>query len=109
MNNFKISEGKTIAIIGYLTWIGTLIAFIMNNQKRNAFASFHIRQSIGLSVFSLANSVLLDPYAGEWTSRIVSFGLFILWMIGFIGAAQGEKKLVPLFGEIFQDWFKRIA
>jgi hypothetical protein len=28
-----VQEGKTIAIISYITWIGLLIAFIMNNEK----------------------------------------------------------------------------
>ena len=51
MNNQTVQEGKTVAIISYITWIGTLIAFIMNNDKRNSFAAFRIRQMIGLSIF----------------------------------------------------------
>jgi len=27
---------------------------------------------------------------------------------GLIGAAQGEEKRMPLFGDLFQDWFKGI-
>lgn len=109
MNNFNINEGKTIAIISYMTWIGTLIAFIMNNDKRNQFAAFHIRQMIGLSIFSLGNTFLLSSYVSDWTTSLVSIGLFILWIIGLIGATRGEKKSVPLVGDIFQDWFKGIA
>ena len=51
MDSYTVKEGKTIAIISYITWIGLLIAFFMHNEKRNAFAAFHIRQSIGISYF----------------------------------------------------------
>lgn len=109
MNNFNINNGKTIAIISYITWVGTLIAFIMNNDKRNQFAAFHIRQMIGLSIFSLGNTFLLASYVSDLITSLISMGLFILWIIGLIGAAKGEKKSVPLIGDLFQDWFKRIA
>lgn len=109
MENYTVNEGKTIAIISYLTWIGTLIAFIMNNQKRNSFAAFHIRQMIGLSLFSLANTFIVNQFVGGWTVGIIALGLFIFWIIGFVGAIQGEEKRIPLFGDLFQDWFKGIA
>jgi len=36
-----ISEGKTIAIIAYITIIGLIIAFVMNNDKKDPLvASF---------------------------------------------------------------------
>lgn len=104
-----MNNGKTMAIISYITWIGTLVAFIMNNNKRDPFASFHIRQMIGLTIFSLANTFILSEVVSDWTTRIVSMGLFALWLVGLIGAAQGEKKSIPLVGDLFQDWFKGIA
>ena len=109
MDAYTIKEGKTIAIISYITWIGTLIAYFMNNEKRNAFAAFHIRQSIGISLFSMVNSVFLIRYIGVWTAGLIGFGLLVLLIIGLIGAIQGEEKKIPLFGDIFQDWFKGIA
>jgi len=109
MENQIVNEGKTTAIISYITWIGTIIAFIMNNDKRNSFAAFHIRQMIGLSIFSLVNTFIIARYGGVWASGIVGLGLFVLWIIGFVGAIQGEEKKVPLVGDLFQDWFKGIA
>jgi uncharacterized membrane protein len=104
-----INQGKTMAIISYITWIGTLIAFIMNNDKKNAFAAFHIRQMIGLSLFSLANTFIIARYSGYWVYGTINFLLFILWIIGFIGALQGEDKKIPFLGDLFQDWFKGVA
>lgn len=109
MNNQTVNEGKTTAIISYITWIGTLIAFIMNNDKRNSFAAFHIRQMIGITIFSLANTFIIARYGGIWASGVIGIVLFVLWIIGFIGAIQGEEKKIPLVGDLFQDWFKEIA
>lgn len=107
MENQTVKEGKTMAIISYITWIGTLMAFIMNNEKHNSFAAFHIRQMIGLSLFSLGISIIAriaGPVAG-----ILGIGLFVLWIIGLMGAIKGEEKRVPFVGDLFQDWFKGIG
>jgi len=48
LSSNTIEEGKTIAIIAYITIFGLLIAFLMNNDKKNSFASYHLRQSLGL-------------------------------------------------------------
>jgi uncharacterized membrane protein len=109
MENTTVTEGKTMAIISYITWIGTLIAFIMNNDKKNSFAAFHIRQMIGLSIFSIANSFIIGRYVNYYVAGAINLVLFVLWIIGFIGAIQGEEKKIPLFGDMFQDWFKGIG
>ena len=109
MDNYTVKEGKTIAIISYITWIGTVIAFLMNNDKRNYFASFHIRQSIGLGVISLLNTIVIIKYSDLGILGLVNLGIFILRIIGLIGAIQGEEKRIPLLGDTFQDWFKNIA
>ncbi|WP_457615636.1 DUF4870 domain-containing protein [Lutibacter sp.] len=108
MENRTITEGKTMAIISYITWIGTLIAFIMNNDKRNSFASFHIRQAIGLSLFFISNSFLV-VIINQWISVLFNLLLLALWIIGLVAATKGEEKKIPLFGDLFQDWFKNIA
>lgn len=107
MENYTVQEGKTMAIISYITWIGTLIAFIMNNEKHNSFAAFHIRQMIGLSLFSIGISII-GKYVW-FVAGILAIGLFVLWIIGLIGAINGEEKKVPFVGDLFQDWFKAIG
>jgi len=109
MDNKTIIEGKTMAIISYITWIGTIIALIMNNKTKNSFAAFHIRQMIGLGLFSIANTFIIGSNTGYWVYGSINFILFIFWIIGFVGALQGEEKKVPFVGDLFQDWFKGIA
>lgn len=104
-----VSEGKTIAIVSYITLIGLIIAFIMNNDKKNSFASYHIRQSLGLGIFAIALMILsLIPYIG-WIIYIVGvLLLLVLWILGLINAANGEEKPLPIVGTQFQEWFKNI-
>lgn len=108
MNNQTVQEGKTMAIISYLWWIGIIIAFVSNNSKKNAFTSFHIRQMLGLLLLSLATT-LVYKYVGSSIGYLLSLGTFVLWVIGVIGAFNGEEKEVPLLGDKFQEWFKTIS
>ena len=108
MNNQTVQDGKMIAIISYITVIGTLIAFIMNQNKQNPFASFHIRQAIGIFLVGLVVN-FIQRYTDFGTIDIIlAIGVFILWIIGLISAIQGEEKTVPLLGEQFQEWFRNI-
>jgi len=108
MENQTVKEGKSMAIISYLWWIGLIIAFISNNSKKNAFTSFHIRQMIGLLLLNVAVS-LVYKYVGSSIGMLLGLGTFVLWVIGLIGAFQGEEKRVPLLGDLFQDWFKSLG
>lgn len=104
-----IKEGKTTAIVAYLTFVGTLIAWSMNQEKGNKFASFHIRQAIGLDLFWL---LIALPASGldRWWVVFPFYILFtVLWVFGFIGAIQGKVAIIPFLGNYFQKWFKKIA
>ena len=109
MQNQQFMSGKTIAVISYITWIGTLIAFLLNNSQRNLFASFHIRQAIGISAFSLINSFVLLNYIDLWIVGSIGMVLFVFRIIGIIGALKNEERKVPFVADLFQDWFRGIA
>ncbi len=49
MTQKDIEEGKTLAIISYLTIFGTIIALFMNNEKQSNFTAF-ILASRGQSI-----------------------------------------------------------
>lgn len=102
------NDGKTIGIIAYLTIIGFVIAIIMNNTQRNEYASFHIRQMLGLILLSITLSVLSLMIDLGIVGTVLSFFVLILWVLGFVGAVQGEMKLVPVLGEQFQEWFSGV-
>lgn len=109
MENLSNKEGKTIAIISYITIIGTIIAFVMNQNDRNNFASFHIRQAIGIYLLFFVINLLTRYGMLGWIDNLLYIGFFVLLIIGLMGAVQGEEKKVPFLGDKFQEWFKNIG
>lgn len=95
-------EGKNIALIAHLTIIGWIIALVMNNTTKSEFGSFYIRQVLGLGLCGIVLSFI--PVIG-W---FVGLAVLVLWIMSLIAAAGGEKKLTPVLGEYFQDWFKSL-
>src|SRR5690554_104466 len=101
--------GKNIAIISYLTVIGLVIAFVMNNEKKEPFARFHIRQSLGIVLASLALGIVnIIPILGWIVSIIGFFILLYMWIVGLLNAINSKEKVVPIIGDKFEDWFKNI-
>ncbi|GEC79503.1 membrane protein [Flavobacterium aquatile] len=103
------NQNKDAVLVAYLTILGTVIAIFMNNEeKKTEFASFHIRQALGifLSFFLLGYFV---GYADSWTvSSAFYLFYFILWIYGFSGALSGQKRLIPVVGAFFQTTFKSL-
>lgn len=103
------SEEKNIAIISYITLIGLIIAFVMNNGKKAAFPTYHIKQSIGLAVTGLAIGIVgMVPILGWLVSFLGSVGLLYLWIMGLMNANNGKEKPVPWLGANYAEWFKSI-
>lgn len=104
-----VEEGKTIAIIAYLTIIGLIVAFVMNNEKKNTFASFHIRQCLGIGLTGLALGIVnVIPILGWIISILGSILVLIMWIMGLVSALNGQEKPVPVLGEKYQEWLKGI-
>jgi len=95
------TDPKVIGIVSYLTIIGWIVAIVLNNPKKD-LASFHIRQSLGIILMGVVASIIPVLNIVLWIIPLIA------WIIGFIGALQGEKKLVPYVGEYFQDWFNSL-
>ena len=93
-------DGKTKAIVAHITWVGWLIALIINSSQKDEITSFYIRQLLGIYLFSLV--ITFSPLV-----NIVGWILaFIFWGLSLVGAINGEMKETPVIGKYFQDWFK---
>jgi len=105
MTSEVIKEGKTAAIVAYLTMVGALIAITMNLEPKNAYARYHIRQAFGLHLVFLGFALFLSV----WFSKYVWIGLylfyFVMWLYGFVGALSGKLNPMPVIGNYFQKWF----
>lgn len=103
------TSDKTIAVIAYLTIIGLVAAFVMNNDKKDPFAAYHIKQSLGLTVCGFAVfAVGMIPVLGWIVSFFGSLFLLYLWIMGLINAINGKAKPVPFLGNKFEEWFQNI-
>jgi uncharacterized membrane protein len=102
-----IKEGKTLAIVSYFTFIGLIIAIIMNLEKRNPFTSFHIRQMLGL-IMMLLFSNLVEQYISSLLGTAFWIITFACWLFGLYYAIKEQYKPIPVIGEKFQEWFRNI-
>lgn len=111
MTEQDIEKGRKNAIISYLTIIGVIIAYYLNNEddKQSVFASFHIRQSLGLWLTFWALGYII----GSFDSWLVtsSFYLFfaVLFIYGFSNAISRKAQEVPLVGAFYQKIFKNLG
>ena len=101
-------DDKTKSIVSHLFGIGWIIALVLNQSDKGDNTSFYLRQNLGLIVISLAAYVI--GIISLWMIyMILSIVIFVLWVISLLGAVSGEKKPVPIFGDMFQSWFKGIS
>lgn len=111
MTEQDIEKGRKNAVISYLTIIGVIVAYYMNNEdnKKSVFASFHIRQSLGLWLTFWALGYII----GSFDSWLVtsSFYLFftVLFIYGFTNAINRKAQPVPLVGELYQKIFANLG
>lgn len=104
----KHNSGKDAAIVCYFTIIGTVIAIFMNNDNKSYFASFHIRQALGIFLSFFMLGYFISYFNSWWISGAFYLFYFLLWIYGFLGALQGETKEIPLLGKLSQSIFKTL-
>lgn len=118
-------EGKTVAIISYLTLIGFIIALIQHGSNKTRLGAYHLRHVLGFILTGVGLSIFLwvlmlpmfsmnyrnaESYAAF--IAVVSFlsfiGLLVCIFISFINAINGLEKPAPLVGKLFDKWFANI-
>ena len=108
MNN-TIETGKTAAITSYILGIGVFIAMSMNSDDKNTFASFHIRQGLGITLTFISLGLIISNFDSLLISAPMWIFVSVLWSYGIFSAIKGETKPMPLLGAYFQKWFSNIS
>ncbi|TCK69232.1 putative membrane protein [Winogradskyella wandonensis] len=108
MTENTIKEGKTYAIVAYITIIGTLVAFYMTQDKKNAFTAFHVRQGLGLWLLYFIIGYMVSGFDNIMLSTSFWVFFLVLFTYGIIGAATGKLHKLPLVGDFFQNIFKAL-
>ena len=102
-------DAKVKAIVAHLWWIGWVIALVVNMNQKEEFASFYIRQLLGIWIAGIAVSVVgIVPVIGWFVAIVGGIILFVFWLMSLIWSISGEMKTVPWIGEYFQDWFRTL-
>ena len=119
--NFSTTDdGKAAAIVSYFSIVGWLIAyFALYKDKETELARYHLRQTLLFAIVStvlyILLSIILVPiiittgitFLG-YLLNVLWLAFFILWLIGLIGAIQGQKKPIPFIGDKAQSVFSSI-
>ena len=108
MNN-TIETGKTAAITSYILGIGVFIAMSMNSEDKSAFASFHIRQGLGITLTFISLGLIISHFDSLMISAPMWIFVLVLWSYGITSAIKGETRPVPLLGTFFQKWLSSIS
>jgi len=119
-NPFNEQNGKTAGIISYFWILGWLIAYFgFHQNNKTSLGSYQLRQTLLFHIATFVIWFVLDIIlAAFWLAtgvfslyylwRLVELGFFVLWIIGLIGAINGEKKPIPFIGERAQSMFPSI-
>ena len=108
MNN-TIEKGKMAAITSYILGIGVFIAMSMNSEDKNTFASFHIRQGLGITLTFISLGLIISNFDSLLISASMWVFVSVLWSYGIFSAIKGETKPMPILGDLFQKWFSNIS
>ena len=92
----SVEEGKTIAITSYILIVGVLIAMSMNSENKNSFASFHIRQALGISITFISLGLIISNFNSIYISLPMWISVSILWSYGIFSAISGSQKPIPI-------------
>lgn len=109
MNEQTIEDGKTLAIVSYLTLIGTLIAFFMNQDKKNPFTAFHTRQALGLWLVQMILGYVVSGF-DNWSMTFAFWiAIGVLLFFGVFNAIIGKAQAIPILGDFFQKLFASLG
>ena len=106
--NDTIEDGKSTAITAYILIVGALIAMSINADKKNPYASFHIRQALGLSILFVAIGYSISGFENPMITFPFWIFISVLWGYGLFTAIKGETTPVPLVGGLFQKLFNKL-
>ena len=98
-------EGKTAAVVAYITIIGSLIAISMNSEPKHEFARFHTRQAFGLHLVFHGLGLFLSTIYLDSARAFFYFVFFGVWVYAFSIVLLNKQIELPLLGSYFQKWF----
>lgn len=102
-------DAKIKAIISHIFLVGWVIALVLNMNNKEEYASYYIRQNLGLMIISfIIGFINVIPILGQLITIVAGIILFIFWLMSLIWSITDVMKPVPFIGNQFQEWFKSL-
>ena len=88
---------KATDIVAYLSVIGWLIAYFAGDKENS---KFHLNQGLVLAIAEIIVEFVSPIPIVNIAAGICGVILFVVWLVAFIGACNGEEKPMPILGGI---------
>lgn len=98
-------DSKTKAIISHIGIFGWIIAFMVNQNSRDSYTTFYLRQNL---VLVSIGTIIYMLKAAFFLSGLLSIIVFVFWLISLINCINNKVEVIPFIGSYFQEWFKGI-
>ena len=98
-SSIGLDENYAALISVVFGWLGGLVLFLI--EKESQFVKFHAVQSMIAFGGAMVIITLIGwlPFIGGLISTLISFGVFVLWVVLLIKTYQGEWFEIPVIGE----------
>lgn len=92
------AHSKLYSVLGYFTWIGWIVAFILRD-RRDELVRQHLNQALILNLISSVASIMsrADGFIG-WAGGIIDLATLILFIWGVVRAFKMSAEPLPLVG-----------
>lgn len=105
----KSDTRKTVAILSYFL-VGIIWYFADDKVRKDTSVKFHVKQAINLFLFSIVINIII-----RWLTIltfgffyvigiIIQLGLFFLWILGIVNAANLRKESIPFIGPLAERY-----
>lgn len=88
---------KATDIVAYITWIGWIVAFCAGTKQES---KFHLNQALVLWLVNIVLTILSRIPVVSIVAGILALVWLVFWIMGLVGAIQGNEKELPLIGGI---------
>ena len=99
------NTGNYRAILAYITFIGLIIAYVLNRDKQDKFVTYHIKNMFGLVLLLFISQLLQTNDSLLFLGEIVWVISFFLWVYSLLMAILNKKAGIPILTDLFQKWF----
>lgn len=100
------TTGNYKAILAYITFIGLIIAYVLNMDEKDKFVTYHIKNMFGLVILLFISMTFLKGnYILQFMGQIVWVMSFFMWVFSLLMAITGKSKGIPVITDLFQKWF----